>query len=292
MQKARWRLAVAATVGLLATMGQATAASGADLASRNLLTETSLSATAAAPEVAAAEDVIARFLDRPHPQTQAYHARRRLDVASPKLGKRAWMEVEVTLDRQAGFRYRVLASGGSALLRKRVLLQILRGEQEEYETGAALQTGFTPENYRLTPGGRDARGLIRLYATARRRERGLLDGQILVAPDTADLVQVSGTMAKGPSFWVRRLQMTKHYARLNDRLLTVRVESVSQMRLLGEARFVMTSEFDTVEGEPVERARILAANDAVARHGCCDASRPRRLSPEPGADRATRPRRP
>ena len=88
---------------------------------------------------------------------------------------------------------------------------------------------------------------------------GLLNGQFLVTPDTADLVEVSGTMAKGPSFWIPRIDMTKRYARVRGHRVNVRVDSVSHVRLLGESRFTMTTEYESIDGDTVQVLGALAA---------------------------------
>jgi len=98
-----------------------------------------------------------------------------------------------------------------------------------------------------------------LAASARRKEVGLLNGRFLVSPDTADIVEVSGTMAKGPSFWIPRVDMVKRYARVGGHRVNVRVESVSHVRLLGESRFTMTSAYEQIEGDPVLPAVASAA---------------------------------
>jgi hypothetical protein len=202
-------------------------------------------------------EALGRFVSRPDEPTRAYRAQRRLEVTSGALGKKAWMDVLVEVDPQNGFRCRILAAGGSELLQERILRKVLRAEQEVYASGGTSTTALTADNYSLAPGGRDARGLVRLLATARRKEVGLLNGQFLVTPDTADLVEVSGTMAKGPSFWIPRVDMTKRYARVHGHRVDVQVDSVSQVRLLGELRFTMTTEYESIDGDSVIRVGTL-----------------------------------
>ena len=137
------------------------------------------------------------------------------------------------------------------MLQERILHRVLRTEQEVYAAGTTARTALTAENYTFAPGGRSAEGLVSLAATARRREVGLLNGRFLVTPDTADLVEVSGTMAKGPSFWIPRVDLLKRYARIQGHRVNVRVESISHVRVLGESRFTMTSVYEQIDGEAI-----------------------------------------
>ena len=77
---------------------------------------------------------------------------------------------------------------------------------------------------------------------------GLLNGHFLVDAHDADLLEVSGTLAKGPSFWIRRVELTKRYARIAGRRVNVEVESVSHLRLLGRSRFTMTTHYEQIDG--------------------------------------------
>ena len=197
------------------------------------------------------EEVLRRFLARPDEPVRSYRARRHLEITSGALGKKAWMDVRVELDAERGFRYAVTAAGGSEMLQERILHRVLRTEQEVYAAGTNARTALTAENYTFVPDGRSAEGLVSLAATARRREVGLLNGRFLVTPDTADLVEVAGTMAKGPSFWIPRVDLLKRYARIQGHRVNVRVESISHVRVLGESRFTMTSVYEHIDGEPI-----------------------------------------
>ena len=206
---------------------------------------------ASAGDLLSDDEVLRRFLARPDEPTRSFRARRRLEVTSGSLGKGAWIDVLVELDVAHGFRYTVTAAGGSEMLQEKILHKVLRAEQAVYAAGTNARTALTAENYGLASHGRTADGLVSLAATARRKEVGLLNGRFLVSPDTADLVEVSGTMAKGPSFWIPRVDLSKRYARLQGHRVNVRVDSVSHVRLLGESRFTMTSVYERIDGEAI-----------------------------------------
>ncbi len=215
--------------------------------------------SAATATLAAAADaaVLARFSARPDEPTRSFRAMRHLEVTAA-FGRSAWMDARVELEPTGVFRYTVVDAGGSEMLRGRILQRVLRSEQDVYAHGDSARTALTAENYELAPGGRDEHGLVRLIATARRKETGLLNGQFLVTPDTADLVEVSGTLAKAPAFWVPRVDLVKQYQRINGHRVNVRVESLSHVRLLGSSRFTMTTRYETIDGDaiPAEQHRL------------------------------------
>ena len=204
------------------------------------------------------DEILRRFVALPDEPTRSFRVRRHLEITSGALGKTAWLDVLVELDAGQGFRYTVTGAGGSEMLRDKILHKVLRAEQEVYTAGTNDRTALTVRNYQFAACGRTAEGLVCLRATARRREVGLLDGRFLVSPDTADLVEVSGTMAKGPSFWIPRVDMSKRYARIQGHRVNVRVDSVSHVRLLGESRFTMTSVYERIDGEAIVSSVALA----------------------------------
>ena len=219
------------------------------------------------------DEVLRRFLDRPDELNRSFRVRRHLEVTSGALGKQAWMDVVVELDAAQGFRYAVTGAGGSEMLQERILRKILGAEQEVYASGTNGRTSLTSANYAFALGGRSEDGLVCLAATARRKEVGLLNGRFLVSPHTADIVEVSGTMARGPSFWIPRIDMVKRYARVKGHRVNVRVESVSHVRLLGESRFTMTSAYEQIEGDPV--STVMTGDPPASLRGSVSVSTPR-----------------
>jgi hypothetical protein len=210
-----------------------------------------------APVDLLAEAALARFLARPDEPVHRYRARRRMEVAA--MGERAWMEVETELDPQRGFRWGVASEGGSRSLREKSLLRLLRAEAESHAAARPARSALTAENYVLEAGGREPDGLVRLRARPRRREGGLVDGFFVVTPDTADLVRVEGGLARAPSFWVKHVDLSRHYARVGGHRVVVRMESVAQIRLVGRSHLVVTFDYETIDGQEIPPSSVLAA---------------------------------
>ncbi len=207
--------------------------------------------------VADAAPVLARFLARPDEPVARYRARRRMEVRA--AGHQARMTARVELDPALGFRFSVLSEGGSQALREKSLVRLLRAEAEAHASGLVSRSGLTAENYVIEALGPDAGGLVRLRARARRREAALFDGFFVVTPDAADLVRVEGRLAQGPSFWIPRVDVVRHFARIGGHRVVVRSDSVAHVRLLGESRLRVDYEYEMIDGQEIVPATAVAA---------------------------------
>ena len=231
-----------------AVMAWALAASFAESGERPLAT---------APAHREGEAALAAFLARPDEPVTQYRARRRMEVVA--MGERAWLEIQAELDPARGFRWSVEAEGGSRMLREKSLLRLLRAEAETHASALASRSALTSETYALEPEGRDPDGLVRLRAHPRRRESALVDGVFVVTPDTADLVRIEGGLARAPSFWIKHVDVSRHYARVRGHRVVVRMESVAQIRFLGPSHLLVTFDYEMIEGQPIPPSSVLAA---------------------------------
>jgi hypothetical protein len=203
------------------------------------------------------EAALAAFLTRPDEPVTRYRARRRMEVSA--MGERAWLEIQAELDAGRGFRWTVLSEGGSRMLREKSLLRLLRAEAETHASVLPSRSALTSENYALEPEGREPDGLVRLRARPRRRETALVDGVFVVTPGTADLVRVEGGLARAPSFWIKHVDVSRHYARVGGHRVVVRMESVAQIRLVGPSHLVVTYDYEMIDGQAIPPSSVLAA---------------------------------
>lgn len=207
--------------------------------------------------VADGAPVLARFLARPDEPVNRYRARRRMEVSS--MGQRAWMIARVELDPALGFRFSPESEGGPKMLREKSLVRLLQAEAEAHASALASRSGLTAENYVIEALGAEAGGLVRLGAKARRREAALLDGFFVVTPDAADLVRVEGRLARGPSFWIPRVDVVRHFARISGHRVVVRSDSVAHVRLLGESLLRVDYEYEMIDGQELVPASAIVA---------------------------------
>jgi hypothetical protein len=72
-----------------------------------------------------------------------------------------------------------------------------------------------------------------LHIIPKRKERGLLLGDIWVDANTHHIRQIVGVPLKSPSFWVKDLHITVQFASMDGRWLPVSFDATGNLRLLG-----------------------------------------------------------
>ena len=178
------------------------------------------------------DPVLHRFLTRADEPLLSYRGTRRLEGRNERFNVSGWMEIATELT-AGGFHYRVIDEGGSDLIRKRVFRSMLENEEQVFASGDAARSSFTSINYELTPGDSVEPGLVKLFARPKRKDVTLIDGAVYITNTDADLVRVEGQLAKSPSFWTRRIEVVKQYARVAGLRVPVRIDSTAQSRLAG-----------------------------------------------------------
>ena len=231
------------------------------LAAVVLVALTALSALAAAESAsspAALQPVLHRFLSRADEPLVSYRGTRRLEGRNERFNTSGWMVIatELTAD---GFHYRVIDEGGSDLIRGRVFRSMLENEEQIFASGDVARSSFTPINYDLTAGDAAEPGLVKLFARPKRKDVTLIDGAVFITDTDADLVRVEGRLAKSPSFWTRRVDVVKQYARVAGLRVPVRVESTAQIRFAGTSTMTMTYDYEMINGVNVTAGEKIAA---------------------------------
>jgi hypothetical protein len=72
-----------------------------------------------------------------------------------------------------------------------------------------------------------------LHIIPKRKEKGLLLGDIWVDAKTYRIRQIIGVPLKTPSFWVKDLHITVQFAEMNQMWLPVSVDAIATVRFLG-----------------------------------------------------------
>jgi hypothetical protein len=192
--------------------------------------------------------IVDKYLARPVTATQ-YVADRQLEATGS--GQRGWLEARTRFSPGAGMQYEVTAEGGSGLIRSRVLRSLLEQERDLIAKGDAGTIAIDASNYRFEGGGTTEDGLVRVMLHPLRKHRALIAGAMFLAPDDGELVRVEGRLAKSPSFWLKRVDVVRTYARINGVLVPVSLQSTAQVRLLGGSTLRMTYRYSEVDDHPV-----------------------------------------
>lgn len=203
------------------------------------------------------DEVVDRFLAASETTVTSAVALRRLSAATRGGSMSAWLNACTYLDGTA-MRYRILGEGGSGAVRKRALIAALDGEVKARREGDPSRGALVSANYDFLPEPA-ADGRTRVQLKPRRKDGMLVDGTMVLANDTADLLTIEGRLVKAPSFWTRKVDVVRRYARMQGVRVPVSMESTAQVLILGTSTFSMTYDYASINGAPVENAGAEAA---------------------------------
>jgi hypothetical protein len=192
-----------------------------------------------------------RFLARGEEPTVEYRALRRLEAANTKFNQNAWMTAWTEFDRAGGFRYQVVAEGGSGYIRAHVLRAALDGEQKIWANHEPQKASLTSDNYTFDNDVPDEAGLAAVGVKPKRKDVLLVEGAIFVQPGDGDLARIEGKLSKAPSFWTRRVDVVRRYERVGGVRVPVSIESIAHVLIAGRSTFKMTYEYETINGQRV-----------------------------------------
>jgi hypothetical protein len=190
---------------------------------------------------------VAEFLERSAPSLTSFRAVRYMTASARGGRMTGFLRVRTTLDGQQ-FTYEVLEEGGSSTIRKRVLLAALDAERETHVTRTGARGALTTDNYEFVRMGDTGEPIVEVALKPRRHETMLIEGAMFLTRDTADLVRVEGELVKRPSFWTKKVEVTRKYGRIAGVRVPLEMESVAQMRLVGTATFSMTYQYEMING--------------------------------------------
>jgi hypothetical protein len=142
-----------------------------------------------------------------------------------------------------------------------VLRAALEREKTLWNRSLSARSNLTTANYDFVRAGLDASGLMKVTVKPKREDELLINGVIILAPDTGDLLRVEGHLAKSPSFWISRMEVVCTYDRIDGVRVPIHTESVAQVKMAGTSNFAMSYEYEKING------RHVGAPSAVAR-GC------------------------
>jgi outer membrane lipoprotein-sorting protein len=141
-------------------------------------------------------------------------------------------------------------------------------ESESEMRGEGTSAGFTRQNYDFAMDARGATDGHQCYILTlkpKHHEKHLINGRIWVDEQTYLPRKVEGELAKSPSWWVKNVHVTLHFANADGMWLQSSTEAVAELRVFG--RHTLTSQaMNFNAGEQVASLRTTAM-PAIRREG-------------------------
>jgi hypothetical protein len=213
----------------------------------------------APPAAAPASSALDRYLTTVGDPAPSYRCKR---VLTARAGSRQATLVAMTsLDSSGQFKYDVISEEGSGIIRSKVLHAALDTEQKAKSRDQAARAAVTPANYTFEPAGASGEGAERVRIKPRRNEPMMIDGSIVLDADDGDLMKIEGTLVKRPSFWTRRVEIAREYARIGGARVPVSMSSVADVLFVGRSTFDMRYEYESINGVPVRPTASADAKD-------------------------------
>jgi hypothetical protein len=134
--------------------------------------------------------------------------------------------------------FKILQANGNARGEK-IVRSLLEQETEPVREGHDRDINRT--NYDFVFLRQEDFGLIPeyvLHIVPKRKEKGLLLGQIWVDAKTFRIRRIEGVPAKSPSIWIKDSYITLQFAEVNEMWITVSLDVIATVRLLG--RYTLT----------------------------------------------------
>jgi hypothetical protein len=93
--------------------------------------------------------------------------------------------------------------------------------------------------------------IAKLQIVPLRADTLLVNGTLTIEAGTGDLLSVEGRLAKSPSFWTNRVDVSRRYGRVAGIRVPLQVESTANVKFAGTSEFSMTYEYASINGSDV-----------------------------------------
>jgi hypothetical protein len=200
------------------------------------------------------DNLVERFLHSDQPPLTSYQALRRLEASSMGGKMSASLNARTYLDADGRFGFDVIEEAGSGLIREHVLRKALETEEKNHNQGEGGMVELTRANYDFRVSSAED-GFATIGLLPRRSSPMLLVGIMTVTPDGGDLVRLEGSPSASPSWWTRRVQILRRYARLGGVRVPIEMASRADVRIAGESTFRMTYVYEMINGVAVDSDR-------------------------------------
>lgn len=148
---------------------------------------------------------------------------------------------------------------GDGFVKSNVINRWLTNEVQRAERGPDQSSALTERNYKFSYKGETevlGHDAYVFQLKPRAKAAGLFKGEIYIDGATGSLLRARGTLARSPSFFIKKIEFTSDFAELGGTWLPVELHSVTYTRVIGLAIVdVSTSHYEFGTDAPLIAAR-------------------------------------
>ena len=147
--------------------------------------------------------------------------------------------------------FTISSEKGSGFVLHHVFLRLMEDEQKRVRANKDPDSLITAENYTLEIVGTVRIGSSNcsvIHAVPKRRESDLFEGKIWIDNQDFAIVKITGHLAKSPSFWIKQVDFSRNYQKIDGFWLLASEEAVSDIRIFGKETLTVDYENYTVNG--------------------------------------------
>jgi len=134
--------------------------------------------------------------------------------------------------------YRSIRYTGDGFVKTNVIIKLLQSEVHNVDKGNPSDTALTERNYKFSYKGTEMvnGNLTHVFQVKPRHKKpGLFKGKIFVDAYTGSLRRMEGTLAKSPSFFVRKVEFVQDFTDVDGFTVPTILRSTAKARIIGRA---------------------------------------------------------
>ncbi len=154
---------------------------------------------------------------------------------------------------------------GSGYVLHHVFRQLMENEKKRVGADKDPDSLITPENYTFEIVGTeriDSSNCSVVHAVPKRKQTDLFEGQIWIDNEDFAIVKIRGHLAKSPSFWIKRVDFSRNYRKIDGFWLLSKEEAVSAVRVFGKETLTIDYKNYTVNGSGALQSPLSHKHDA------------------------------
>ncbi|HEX6880989.1 MAG TPA: hypothetical protein VF135_11540 [Terriglobales bacterium] len=159
--------------------------------------------------------------------------------------------------------YQSVKFTGDSFVKTNVITRFLQSEVDHVEKGDPSTSAINDKNYKFSYKGTEelnGRQVHVFQIKPRRKSPGLFKGRIYVDAYTGTLRRAEGTVAKSPSFWVRKIEFVQDFDDIGGFTLPVFMRSTAKARIIGKAIVNVFHRGYDLKAEPATSAMVVGSN--------------------------------